>query len=131
VNKKIENENKEASRNGFYPDTIPENGHDFENWTADALSKFGWTAKATQGSGDHGIDVIADKKDLSVGIQCKLYSGSVGNKAVQEVLAGITHFGLDRGVVITNAKYTKSAVALARGSNRHTQFRHYKCHPAP
>ena len=30
MNKKIKAENKEASLDGFDPDTIPENGHDFE-----------------------------------------------------------------------------------------------------
>lgn len=117
LEKRIESDKREEEKKGFDPESIPEDGLEFEAWVADSLSSFGWQAKPTQGSGDQGIDVIAEKNGLNVGIQCKRYSGSVGNKAVQEVLAGMTHFRLDRGVVITNAKYTKSAKELAASSN--------------
>jgi len=117
LEKRIESDKREEEKRGFDPGSMPEDGLEFEAWVADSLSSFGWQAKPTQGSGDQGIDVIAEKNGLNVGIQCKRYSGSVGNKAVQEVLAGMTHFRLDRGVVITNAKYTKSAKELAASSN--------------
>ena len=48
-----------------------------------------------------------------MGIQCKLYTGSVGNKAIQEAYSGMKHFGLDKAAVLTNANFTKSAKELA------------------
>ena len=99
---------------GFDASTIPTNGFEFEGWVATNLKKFGWDAEATQGSGDQGLDVIAKKDGCRVGIQCKLYSSNVGNKAVQEINAAKAHFNLDKVAVLTNAGYTKSARELAQ-----------------
>lgn len=38
--------------------------------------------KITKASGDYGIDIFAEKDDISYAIQCKCYSKPVGNKAV-------------------------------------------------
>ncbi len=98
---------------GFDPATIPTDGHEFEHWVAENLNQFGWDAKATSGSGDQGIDVIATKDGKTVGLQCKLFSSPVGNKAVQEAHAGKAFHQMDVVGVISNASYTKSAKALA------------------
>lgn len=99
---------------GFDPTSIPNEGFEFESWVANNLKKFGWNAEVTQGSGDQGLDVIAKKNDCRVGIQCKLYSSNVGNKAVQEINAAKAHFNLDKVAVLTSAGYTKSARELAQ-----------------
>lgn len=114
---RIEQDKREAMRSGFDPNSIPSNGFDFEYWVANSLALFGWKATVSTASGDQGVDVVAELNDVSVGIQCKLYSGSVGNKAVQEIISGIAHYGLDRAVVISNAIYTKSAYDLASSTN--------------
>ena len=98
---------------GFSAEDYPEDGWDFEHWVADALNRYDWQARATQGSGDQGVDVVATKNGVSLGIQCKRYSGSVGNKAIQEAYSGMKHFGLDKAAVLTNANFTKSAKELA------------------
>ena len=97
----------------FDPEDLPADGFDFEHWVAENLTRFGWDAKATAGSGDQGLDVIAEKAGVKVGIQCKLYSGNVGNKAVQEIIAARQHFNLHAAAVMTNADYTRSARELA------------------
>lgn len=97
----------------FDPRFIPSNGHDFEFWVAEGLEQFGWTARVTKGSGDQGVDVIAERDGVSLGLQCKLYSSAVGNKAVQEAFAGAKHMGLDKAAVLTNADFTRSAKDLA------------------
>lgn len=91
----------------------PVDGFEFEKWLADQLNQNGWTAYATRGSGDQGVDVVAECDGVTVGIQCKRYSSKVGNKAVQEIFSGVQHMGLDKAVVVTNAGYTKSARDLA------------------
>jgi restriction system protein len=103
----------ERQKSGFDPYAVPVHGHEFEHWVAESLSKFGWEASVTPASGDQGIDVIASKGGLRLGIQCKLYSRAVGNKAVQEALAGASYYGLDRAAVLSNASFTRSAVDLA------------------
>jgi len=100
-------------QDGFAAKEHPEDGWEFEHWVAESFRKFGWQARVTQGSGDQGVDVVAEINGVSVGIQCKRYSGSVGNKAIQEAYSGMKHFGLDKAAVLTNANYTKSAKELA------------------
>ena len=103
----------EDLQKGFDPATIPTDGFEFEHWVAENLNQFGWDAKATSGSGDQGIDVIATKDGKTVGLQCKLFSSPVGNKAVQEAHAGKAFHQMDVVGVMSNASYTKSAKALA------------------
>ncbi len=98
---------------GFNPADMPIDGHEFEYWVAQSLNKFGWEARVTSGSGDQGIDVIAEMHGMKIGLQCKRFNSSVGNKAVQEVYAGKAFHQVDEVGVISNASYTKSAKALA------------------
>ena len=86
---------------------------EFELFCANMLSELGWNARATKGSGDQGVDVIAEKEDLKLVLQCKKYSSPVGNKAVQEIYAGQKHELADFAAVVTNSTYTKSAKQLA------------------
>ncbi|MEO1536221.1 MAG: restriction endonuclease [Pseudomonadota bacterium] len=103
-------EDREA---GFDANNLPFDGHAFEKWVAEALVGFGWEASVTSGTGDQGIDVIAVKSDKTIGIQCKLYSSAIGNKAVQEAHAGKVYYNVDVVAVLSNASYTSSAKDLA------------------
>jgi len=98
---------------GFDPASLPVDGHLFENWAAAALSGFGWDAQVTAASGDQGIDVIATRQGRKLGLQCKLYSSPIGNKAIQEAHAGKAFYGAERVGVLSNAPFTSSARDLA------------------
>ena len=100
------------AENGDLAD-YPMNGHEFESWVAAKLVFYGWKADVTRGSGDQGVDVIAARFGKQVGIQCKRFTGSVGNGAVQEALSGKQFYRLNYAVVISTGNYTKSAKALA------------------
>ena len=89
------------------------NPYDFEHKCAETLNQSGWQAHATQASGDQGVDVIAEKDDKKIVIQCKLYSKPVGNKAVQEVYSGKDYYNADYAAVVSNQAYTASARQLA------------------
>ncbi|KIL38518.1 hypothetical protein SD70_25975 [Gordoniibacillus kamchatkensis] len=88
-------------------------GHEFERFIGTLFSKMGYSTEVTKGSGDQGVDVIAEKDGRKFGIQAKCYSSAVTNKAIQEVAAGISHYRLDKGIVITNNYFTESARELA------------------
>lgn len=88
-------------------------GTQFERLVARLFAKAGYSTQATKQTGDQGIDVIAERNGIQYGIQAKRYSGQVGNAAIQEVVAGLAHYGLDRAVVVTNAKFTQAAMDLA------------------
>lgn len=93
-------------------------GHQYEYKCAEKLKKCGFTnVTVTRGSGDQGIDIIAYRKGSKYGIQCKYYTGSVGNFAVQEAYAGARHYNCDFAAVMTNSNFTKSAKELAGSTN--------------
>ena len=89
-------------------------GSEFERFIESFFSRLGYETYVTKGSGDQGIDVIIQKNGIKIGIQTKCYSGSVGNKAVQEAIAGRGFYQLDKVMVITNSLFTSSAIYLAR-----------------
>jgi restriction system protein len=109
---------------GFDPWMIPKDGLEFEYWVAEGLRRFGWDATVTSGSGDQGIDVICTRDGFRLGLQCKLYSGTIGNKAVQEANAGKVFYKLDQAGVITNSTFTRSAKELAQSAGIHL-FSHH------
>ena len=88
-------------------------GREFELYCRDVLQEVGWRAALTPGSGDQGADIIAEKEDRRVVIQCKFYNGTVGNKAVQEAYAAAAFQDAPYAVVVTNSVFTKSAHQLA------------------
>lgn len=89
-------------------------GHEFEYFCADILRKNGFVkVEVTQGSGDHGIDVIAEKGGISYAIQCKCYSSNIGNSAVQQAHTGKSLYRKDVAVVLTNRYFTPQAIEEA------------------
>lgn len=93
------------------------NPYEFEQKCAQILNESGWNARATSKSLDQGVDVIADKDGVTVVIQCKLYNKPVGNKAVQEIIAGRDFYKADFAAVVSNSTYTISARQLAQNCN--------------
>jgi hypothetical protein len=92
-------------------------GKEFELFVADVFNRMGYTTQLTKNSGDQGIDVIAEKNGLKIGIQTKCYSNAVSNSAIQEVTAGLKHYKLQKGMVITNNYFTSSAAELAKSND--------------
>lgn len=90
-------------------------GHDFEYYCADILRSRGFLeVEVTRGSGDYGVDILAEKDGVTYAIQCKSYSGPVGVKAVQEAYAGRDYYDRMVGAVLTNQYFTKPAVEAAK-----------------
>lgn len=94
-------------------------GQEFEEFCARILMDNGWQASLTKGSGDQGVDIIAQKNGSTLAIQCKRYSTPVGNAAVQEVIAGKQFLRTDHAVVVSNASYTPAAKSLAVAAGVH------------
>lgn len=89
---------------------------DFEGLCASVFRKNGWTASTTKGSGDQGADVVAEHLGRIVVLQCKLYSGTVGNKAVQEALAARHFYSAQHAAVVCKSDFSKSARNLAQAA---------------
>lgn len=90
-------------------------GYEYEEKCARLLAAKGFSnVVVTPGSGDQGIDVLANKGKQKYGVQCKYYEGTVGNKAVQEAYAGARYYDCDVALVITNSTLTGPAKELAK-----------------
>jgi restriction system protein len=89
-------------------------GHDFEFYCADLLRGNGFRdVRVTRGSGDFGVDILAEKEDVTYAVQCKCYSSPIGVYAVQEAYSGRDFYGRMVGAVMTNQYFTRSAQEAA------------------
>lgn len=92
-------------------------GHAFEYWCANLLQKNGFlNVEVTQGSGDQGVDILAEKDGIKYAIQCKCYSSDLGNKPIQEVNTGKVIYHCHIGVVMTNRFFTSGAKQAAEAT---------------
>ena len=132
IENQIEEKIKEhQGMNTKFDDTM--DGFEYEHYVAKLFQEAGWQAKVTQGSGDQGADVLANKEGVSMAVQCKKYSKPVGNKAVQEVAAAKGFYKTNLAIVVTNKDYTPSAKALSKELNiallHHSQITKNWVHP--
>lgn len=92
-------------------------GEEFERYMEKFFFKRGYKVERTPLSGDFGIDLIIEHEFGRIGVQLKCYLDKVPLKAVQEVVAGLRHYGLSSGIVITNSYFQPSAIKLANDNN--------------
>ncbi len=92
-------------------------GHEFEHFIANLLRKLGYQkVEVTPGSGDQGVDVLAEKDGVRYAIQCKCYSSDLGNTPIQEINTGKMVYHCHVGVVVTNRYFTQSAREAAKAT---------------
>ena len=106
----------EQQRNADHPKNIDVellSPIEFEHYCSDILKNNGWKTRVTKASGDQGVDIIAKYDNVNVAFQCKKYSSPIGNKAVQEIIAGKKFVQADIAAVVSNSRYTSSAKQLA------------------
>lgn len=94
------------------------NGKQFENYCADLLQYNNFSnIEITQASGDHGVDILAEKDSITYAIQCKCYSSNIGNAAIQQIHSGKSLYHKDVAVVLTNQYFTTQARKEANALN--------------
>lgn len=90
-------------------------GHEYEQAVGEYLLRHGYdSVSVTKGSGDFGVDIVAQNNEGKVAVQCKYYSGKVGLEAVQQVVAGMAVYDCDSAMVVTNSTFTPAAKQLAQ-----------------
>jgi len=87
------------------------NGYEYEKYVAWRLRNAGFMdVRVTKGSGDFGADILCrDGSGRLVAVQCKMYNGTVGVKAVQEAVAGMKYYHGERAMVVTTGIFTAQA----------------------
>jgi HJR/Mrr/RecB family endonuclease len=74
----------------------------FEHYVAGLLRDRGYAATVTPGSGDLGVDVIAEQAGIRYAVQVKRYSGAVSRRAISDVVGVLVHYRCTVGMIITN-----------------------------
>lgn len=98
-------------------DSVSTSGIYFEKVVCELLKQNGFVnVEMTPSTNDYGIDILAEKEGISYAVQCKCYSATVGNKAVQEAATGRMFYNKMIAVVVTNSTFSKSAVETAKAA---------------
>lgn len=94
-------------------------GIEFENVCEQLVQRMGFTTETTKASGDGGIDLVAyNSQPLLSGkyiIQCKRYTGSVGEPIIRDLYGVVMSERANKGILMTTGHFTKSAIAFADG----------------
>lgn len=100
-----------------YNDINSMSGIEFEFLCKTLLEKMGFETVTTKASGDGGIDLIAyNHQPILSGkyiIQCKRYSGSVGEPIIRDLYGVVTSERANKGILITSGYFTSSAIKFA------------------
>lgn len=88
-------------------------GLEFEQLVKSKLEEQGFIVTATPVSGDQGVDLLLASDEQVIAVQCKRSASSIGNSAVQQVVAGKAHYGADEAWVVSDAEFTAAARRLA------------------
>ncbi|SOC42417.1 restriction endonuclease [Ureibacillus acetophenoni] len=91
-------------------------GEEFEQYLGELFIRRGFNISYTKASSDYGADLILEDKEDIIVVQAKRYSGSVGVKAVQEVIGALKMYEATEAWVVTNSYFTKQAMNLAESN---------------
>lgn len=93
-------------------------GIDFEKFLENQFIRHGFKVERTKASGDFGADLIVETKSgTRAAIQAKRFKQKTNLKAVQEVVASLSHYGADFGIVVATSGFFQSAIELAKTNN--------------
>lgn len=105
--------------NAAYEDINSLSGVEFEMVCKKLLENMGFAVETTKTSGDGGIDLIAyNSQTLLSGkyiIQCKRYTGSVGEPIIRDLYGVVTSERANKGILMTSGVFTKQAQIFADG----------------
>ena len=96
-------------------------GYEFEDYISALLTNMGFNVSQTGYSHDGGIDLLAVyEKPIFSGkyiIQCKNYTGLVGQPEVRDLFGVVMSENANKGILITPSDYTEQAYMFAQNKN--------------
>ncbi len=91
-------------------------GHEFERFLKTLFERMSYSVEHTKLTGDQGADLVISKLGEKTVVQAKRSNTKIGNGAIQEIVASINHYKVDKGMTVTNNFFTPSAVELAKSN---------------
>jgi restriction system protein len=89
-------------------------GHAFEKAVANLFRDIGFAAQVSKQGGDGGVDIILQKADRRIAVQCKRYKSSVGPHVIRDLWGTMHHLGYDEGCIVTTTGFTKGVTEFAK-----------------
>ncbi len=89
----------------------------FEELILEHFRELGYKGRMTPPTADYGADLVLENDQERIVTQIKRWNQKVGIEAVQQVVAAISHYSADRGMVVTNSFFTSNAKQLAKSNN--------------
>jgi restriction system protein len=87
----------------------------FEKWTAARFRELGFRASLTPAQGDHGVDVVVEKPGWKGVVQCKKYTGAVGEPVLRDLLGTMHAYQANCAYLVTTGRLTGPAQHWVRG----------------
>ncbi len=91
-------------------------GTAFETWIAAMLREAGFRVRATTKGHDFGVDLVAERNGLRIGIEAKRRGAKVANDVVRSVVAGCQFHRCDVAAVVTQSAFTAAAERQAKAA---------------
>lgn len=116
---KAKQEQREQLAQSVGTDIYALSGVEFEMVCQTLIEKMGFTTETTKASGDGGIDIIAyNHQPLLSGkyiIQCKRYSGNVGEPIIRDLYGVVMSERANKGILMTTGHFSNYALSFANG----------------
>jgi len=90
-------------------------GDQFEQLVKRIYFHLGYQTEVVGQSGDHGIDLLAQREGEVIAIQCKRWSNPVGEPIVRDFYGALMHSKAERGQIIAADEFTEAAKSFAEG----------------
>lgn len=113
----VEQQKRQELKASGIRDVDTMDGFQFEHYLVELFKSHNYSVKKTPNTNDFGADLLLKKDGKKIVVQAKRYKGNIGIKAVQEIIGAKSYYKAQGAWVVTNSKYTKSAIELARKSN--------------
>lgn len=88
-------------------------GHAFEHAVANLFRNIGFTAEVSKRGGDGGVDIILEKANKRIAVQCKRYKSAVGPHIIRDLYGTMQHLGFNEGCIVTTTGFTKGVQDFA------------------
>lgn len=90
---------------------------EYEQLVADHFRKRGYTTRATQYSGDYGVDVFAEKDGERLAIQAKMFGNTarkINREMVMQLHGAKDYFDCTKAIIATDGVFIDNALEVAR-----------------
>ena len=90
-------------------------GHAFEREFARLLTSHGYRTEITRGSGDAGVDIIANDSNGLIAVQCKRHKNPVGPAVIRELYGAVIAGKYNSGMLVVTGGVTKGVRDFVEG----------------